>query len=88
MLEPAHADDHPPWVQVQVTSGAEVASLRLQDNGQVVASGAVNGDVAIMQLSKGLAELQPNEKTAMLSVSAPPCKDYETPISAMQVELM
>ncbi len=48
-----------------------LTALRLHDAGRLAALGAADGSTAILQLSDGLTELQPNEKAAFAAVRPP-----------------
>ena len=52
----------------QVTK-APLTALRLQENGRIAAVGAADGSTSVLRLSDSLADMQPNEKYAMTSVS-------------------
>ncbi len=48
-----------------------LTALRVHDAGRLAALGAADGSTAILQLSDGLTELQPNEKAAFAAVRPP-----------------
>ncbi|XP_027891450.1 dynein intermediate chain 3, ciliary [Xiphophorus couchianus] len=56
-----------PTLSVKV-SDKPLYSLRIQDNGQVLACGSHSGEAALLQISSGLSTLQKNEKSLMAAM--------------------
>lgn len=46
-------------------------SLRVQDNGRLIATGSESGTTTLLELSDGLCSLQRNEKALVTAVSRP-----------------
>uniref|UniRef100_A0A3P9PQB1 Dynein axonemal intermediate chain 2 n=1 Tax=Poecilia reticulata TaxID=8081 RepID=A0A3P9PQB1_POERE len=56
-----------PTLSVKVSDKA-LYSLRIQDNGQVLACGSHSGDTTLLHISSGLSTLQKNEKSLMAAM--------------------
>ena len=59
-----------PLLSIKV-SDEPLHCLRVQESGLFVATGSDDGNVALMQLTQGLASAHRNDKTAVTAVSTP-----------------
>ena len=54
-------------------------TLKMQEQGSLVATGSVDGSVYLLELCDGLAQIQPNEKVSVQQARAPPPARPPTP---------
>lgn len=58
---------HDPTLSLQVDADG-LKTVRLQEAGSLVATGSVDGSVYMLELSEGLAQMQANEKPAVMNM--------------------
>ena len=58
---------HDPTLSLQVDTDG-LKSVRIQEQGALVATGTVDGSVYMLELSEGLVHMQPNEKSTVMNM--------------------